>query len=126
MLQLRPLDPLVPIQQQLGETLAPVVLINVFTVDAKDVDALIDAWTHDANWMKRQSGYISTQLHRAIGGSNVFLNYALWESVAHFRQAFTHPEFTSALAAYPSSAVASPHLFSKVAVPNLCTAQFPR
>lgn len=122
MLQLRPLDPLVPIQQQLGETLAPIVLINVFTVDAKDVDALIDAWTHDANWMKRQSGYISTQLHRAIGGSNVFLNYALWESVAHFRQAFTHPEFMSALAAYPSSAVASPHLFSKVAVPNLCTA----
>jgi heme-degrading monooxygenase HmoA len=122
MLQLCPLDPLVPIQQQLGETLAPVVLINVFTVDAKDVDALLDAWTHDANWMKRQPGYISTQLHRGIGGSCVFLNYALWESVAHFRQAFTHPDFMSALAAYPSSAVASPHLFAKVAVPNLCTA----
>ncbi len=122
MLQLRPLDPLVPIQQQLGETLAPVVLINVFTVDAKDVDALLDAWAHDASWMKRQPGYISTQLHRGIGASCVFLNYALWESVAHFRQAFTHPEFMGALAAYPSSAVASPHLFSKVAVPNLCTA----
>ena len=122
MLQLRPPDPLVPIQQQLGETLAPVVLINVFTVDAKDVDALLDAWAHDANWMKRQPGYISTQLHRGIGGSCVFLNYALWESVARLRQAFTHPEFMGALAAYPSSAVASPHLFSKVAVPNLCTA----
>ena len=122
MVQLRPLDPLIPIQQQLGETLAPVVLINVFTVDAKDVDALLGAWTHDANWMKRQPGYISTQLHRGIGGSCVFLNYALWESVAHFRQAFTHPDFMSALAAYPSSAVASPHLFAKVAVPNLCTA----
>jgi heme-degrading monooxygenase HmoA len=96
MLQLRPLDPLVPIQQQLGETLAPVVLINVFTVDAKDVDALLDAWAHDANWMKRQPGYISTQLHRGIGGSCVFLNYALWESVAHFRAAFTHPEFARA------------------------------
>ena len=122
MLQLRSLDPQVPIQQQLGETLAPVVLINVFTVDAKDVDALLQAWAHDANWMKRQPGYISTQLHRGIGGSCVFLNYALWESVAHFRQAFTHPEFMGALAAYPSSAVASPHLFSKMAVPNLCTA----
>jgi len=122
MLQLRPLDPLVPIQQQLGETIAPVVLINVFTVDAKDVDALLDAWVDDANWMKRQPGYISTQLHRGIGGSCVFLNYALWESVARLRQAFTHPEFMGALAAYPSSAVASPHLFSKVAVPNLCTA----
>lgn len=122
MLQLRPLDPRIPIQQQLGETLAPVVLINVFTVDPKDVDALLDAWTHDANWMKQQPGYISTQLHRGIGGSCVFVNYALWESVAHFRQAFTHPDFISALAAYPSSAVALPHLFVKVAVPNLCTA----
>ena len=92
-----------PIQHQLGETLSPGVLINVFTVDAQDVDALLDAWTHDANWMKRQPGYISTQLHRGIGGSCVFLNYALWESVAHFRQAFTHADFMSALAAYPSS-----------------------
>jgi heme-degrading monooxygenase HmoA len=122
MLQLRPLDPLVPIAQQLGANQSPVVLINVFTVDAKDIDALLKAWEQDANWMKRQSGYISTQLHRAIGGSCVFLNYAVWESVAHFRQAFTHPDFMNALGAYPSSAVASPHLFEKVAVANLCTA----
>jgi heme-degrading monooxygenase HmoA len=121
MLQLRPLDPLVPIAQQLGATQSPVVLINVFTVDAKDIDTLLKAWEQDANWMKRQSGYISTQLHRAIGGSCVFLNYAVWESVAHFRQAFTHPDFMNALGAYPSSAVASPHLFAKVAVANLCT-----
>lgn len=121
MLQLRPLDPIVPIQQQLGATLAPVVLINIFTVDAKDVDALMKAWEHDANWMKQQPGYISTQLHRGIAGSNVFLNYALWESVAHFRQAFTHPDFAATLGAYPSSAVASPHLFEKLSVPNLCT-----
>jgi heme-degrading monooxygenase HmoA len=122
MLQLRPLDTLVPIDQQLGEEISPVVLINLFTVNAGDVPALLRAWEHDANWMKRQPGYISTQLHRAIAGSCVFLNYAVWESVAHFRAAFTHPEFVSALAAYPSSAIAQPHLFSRVVVPNLCTA----
>jgi heme-degrading monooxygenase HmoA len=121
MLQLRPLDPLVPIARQLGETQSPVVLINVFTVDAKDADALLKAWERDANWMKQQPGYISTQLHRGIAGSAVFLNYAVWESVAYFRQAFTHPDFASALAAYPSSAVAAPHLFEKIAVANLCT-----
>jgi len=121
MLQLRPLDPVVPIAQQLGQNQSPVVLINLFSVDAKDVDALLKAWEQDANWMKRQPGYISTQLHRGIGGSCVFLNYAVWESVGHFRQAFTHPDFVSALSAYPSSAVASPHLFAKVAVANLCT-----
>jgi len=46
----------------------------------------------------------------------------VWESVAHFRAAFTHPDFIQALGAYPSSAVAQPHLFSRVAVPNLCAA----
>ena len=120
MLQLRPLDEIVPIERQLGATAAPVTLINLFTVAADDVDALLQAWEKDANWMKKQPGYLSTQLHRGIGGSCVFLNYAVWESVAHFRQAFAHPEFRSALAAYPSSAVASPHLFTKIAVPNLC------
>ena len=122
MLTIRPLDMKVPINDQLGDDLSPVILINVFTVDPADVDALLMAWEHDANWMKRQSGYISTQLHRGIAGSCVFLNYAVWESVAHFRAAFTHPEFGRALDAYPSSAVAQPHLFSRVAVPNLCAA----
>jgi heme-degrading monooxygenase HmoA len=121
MLTLRPLDPVVPIEQQLHAAATPVVLVNLFTVAAADIDALMAAWESDANWMKRQPGYISTQLHRAIGGSCVFLNYAVWESVDRFRAAFTHPDFVNALGAYPSSAVAQPHLFSKVAVPNLCT-----
>ena len=122
MVQLRPMDTQVPIFNQLSEDLAPVILINLFTVDAVDVPVLLKAWEDDANWMKRQAGYISTQLHRGIAGSCVFLNYAVWESVAHFRAAFTHPEFQNALAAYPSSAVAQPHLFGRVAVPNLCAA----
>ena len=37
-----------------------------------------------------------------------------------FRNAFSHSEFQEAMKEYPSSAVASPHLFSKVAVENLC------
>jgi len=93
------MDTQVPIFNQLGEDLAPIILIKVFTVDATHVAALVKAWDDDANWMKRQAGYISTQLHRGIAGSCVFLNYAVWESVAHFRAAFTHPEFQSALAA---------------------------
>lgn len=122
MLNLRPLDPEMPIEHQLQSTASPVVLVNLFTVAAADVDPLMAAWESDANWMKRQPGFISTQLHRAIGGSCMFMNYAVWESVAHFRAAFAHPDFVAALAAYPSSAVAQPHLFARVAVPNLCAA----
>ena len=120
MLKLRPLDQNVPIFQQLSSEVSPVVLVNVFEVAESDIAALLRAWEADANWMKQQPGYISTQLHRGIAGSTVFLNYALWESVAHFRAAFTHPDFQNALEQYPSSAVAAPHLFSRLAVPNLC------
>lgn len=120
MLELRPLDQNVPIFQQVQSDVSPVVLVNIFQVAEEDVEALLKAWEADANWMKLQPGYISTQLHQGIAGSRVFLNYALWESVAHFRAAFNHPEFKQALGNYPSSVVASPHLFTRLAVPNLC------
>ena len=122
MLNLRPLDPACPIDQQLQSQADPVVLVNLFSVAEADIPALMSAWEKDANWMKQQPGFLSTQLHRAIGGSHMFMNYAVWGSVDSFRAAFTHPDFVSALAAYPSSAVAQPHLFVKVAVPNLCAA----
>lgn len=122
MLNLRPLDPACPIDQQLQSRADPVVLVNLFTVAETDIPALMTAWEQDANWMKQQPGFLSTQLHRAIGGSRMFMNCAVWESVDSFRAAFTHPDFVSALAAYPSSAVAQPHLFARVAVPNLCAA----
>jgi len=118
--QLKPLDPDVPIFQQMNADVSPVVLVNVFQVAEGDIPALLNAWTADANWMKQQPGYISTQLHQGIAGSTVFMNYAVWESVAHFRTAFTHPDFKKALEQYPPSAVASPHLFTRLTVPNLC------
>lgn len=120
MLQLKPLDENVPIFQQIGSDVSPVVLVNIFNVAEGDIPALLKAWEADANWMKRQPGYISTQLHQGIAGSTVFMNYALWESVAHFRAAFSHPDFKAALANYPATAVASPHLFSRLSVQNLC------
>ena len=122
MLQLKPLDPAVPIFQQIKTEQTPVVLVNVFTVAEADIPALLAAWETDANWMKKQPGYISTQLHRAIGESPTYLNYAVWESTAAFRAAFTNPEFLQRLSAYPASAVATPHLLRKVAVPGICVA----
>ena len=118
---MKPLDEKFPIQRQLGIEAVPVVLINVFTLDAADEPVFLDAWKDDAEFMKRQPGFISTQLHRAIGDSPTYLNYAVWESTEAFRAAFTHPEFIAKLSAYPSSAVAAPHLFQKVAVTGICT-----
>ncbi len=122
MIQLRELDERVTLQSQLAQPAAPVIVVNLFTVAPEDAARFTEAWAADAAVMKRQPGFISTQLHRGIGGSGVFLNYAVWESVEQFRQAFANPEFRAGLARYPASAVASPHLFHKIPVPGICVA----
>lgn len=122
MAHMRPLDPAFPIERQIALDARPVVLVNVFTLDKADEQTFLAVWQDDAAFMKQQPGFISTQLHRAIGESPTYLNYAVWESTGHFRAAFTHPEFRAKLSSYPSSAVASPHLFQKVAVSGVCVA----
>jgi heme-degrading monooxygenase HmoA len=119
---LRPLDPAFPLDRQLAVDATPVVLVNLVTLDKADEQAFLNAWQNDAAFMKRQPGFISTQLHRAIGDSPTYLNYGVWESTADYRAAFTHPEFKASLTAYPSSVVATPHLFQRVAVPGICVA----
>jgi heme-degrading monooxygenase HmoA len=119
---LRALDPAFSLDRQLAVDASPIVLVNVFTLDKADEQTFLNAWQDDADFMKCQPGFIWTQLHRAIGDSPTYLNYAVWESTADFRAAFTHPEFVAKLSAYPSSAVAVPHLFQKVAVPGGCVA----
>ncbi|TIL81826.1 MAG: antibiotic biosynthesis monooxygenase [Mesorhizobium sp.] len=122
MTHMRPLDPAFPIDRQVAIDAAPVVLVNVFTLNKADEQTFLDVWQDDAVFMKQQPGFISTQLHRAIGESPTYLNYAVWESTAAFRAAFSHPQFRAKISAYPSSAVASPHLFQKVSVPGICVA----
>ena len=121
-MELRPMDSAFPIDRQIALDASPVVLVNVFTLEKADEQALLEAWKADAAFMRQQPGFISTQLHRAIGESPTYLNYAVWESTAHFRAAFTNPEFRKGLSAYPRSTVTSPHLFQKVAVSGICVA----
>jgi heme-degrading monooxygenase HmoA len=118
-LKLEEMDERVSLSRQMGRDEAPVVLANVFTVAPEDVDALLEAWTADASLLKTKPGFVSTQLHRGIGGSSTFLNYAVWESVGAFRAAFSDPEFQASFARHPDSTVARPHLFQKVGIPGI-------
>jgi heme-degrading monooxygenase HmoA len=118
--QLVEMDRHVSLFEQMEEQVDSVILINTFTVEPEEADQLQEAWASDAAIMKQQPGFISTQLHRGIGGSSVFVNYAVWESVEHFKRAFTNPEFQAKMQDYPPSAAASPHLVKKVAVPSIC------
>ena len=47
---------------------------------------------------------------------------AVWESAQALGRAFGSPEFQARAALYPGSTVAAPHVFTKVAVPGICTA----
>ena len=116
------MDRTVTLADQLEDDGGPVVLVNTFVVSLEDADRLVDVWAIDAAIMKRQPGFISTQLHRGIASSGTFLNYAVWETVAQFRAAFANPEFRAQLGRYPETMTASPHLFRPVAVTGICVA----
>lgn len=119
--QFREMDPLVTLAEQLGQDDGePVVLVNQFNVPAEALAGFEAGWAKDAEIMKRQPGFIATQLHRGIAGSGAYLNVATWQSVGHFRAAFGNPEFRAQVATYPEGITVSPHLFRRLAVPGIC------
>ena len=120
MVKIIEMDKDVTLSTQMEEKDGPILIINTFTVKPEEAEQFLQAWAADAQVMKRQPGFISAQLHRGIAGSCVFVNYAVWESPEHLKQAYNNPEFQSLTTQYPSSVTASPHLFRKVAVPGIC------
>jgi quinol monooxygenase YgiN len=115
------MDERVGIFEQMEEDVGPVILINKFSVVPEEFDQFLKGWASEAEKFKEQPGFISTRLHKGIGGSGTFVNYAVWQSAAQFKAAVNNvmnPQ--DRLSAYPPSTVASPHLFKKVAVPGIC------
>ena len=114
------MDDKITIFDQMDGKGGPVILINKFNVDPDETEQLLENWTKHANFFKQQPGYISTQFHRGIGGSSVFINYEVWESIEDYKNAVNQKEALSILETYPPSTVISPHLFTKVAVHGIC------
>ena len=124
MAKLVEMDDRVSIFAQMEENVddnGPVMLINKFSVVPEEFDQFLKGWATEAKKFKEQPGFISTQLHKGIGGSGTFVNYAVWESAAHFKEAVMKVmDPQDRMSAYPQSTVASPHLFKKVAIPGIC------
>ena len=72
MLAFSEMDKHVSIYDQLKEGGGSVILINLFTVEPEEADQLVAAWADDAAYMKRQPGFISTELYSGIVGSGAF------------------------------------------------------
>jgi quinol monooxygenase YgiN len=120
------MDDRVKFKDQIEEKImGSVILINKFNVKPNKVEQFLKDWAEDAARFKQEPGFISTQLHRGIGKSSVFINYAVWESMEHYKKAVNKIVFSiqsqSPLLKYgDKSLVISPHLFKKVAVPGIC------
>ena len=120
------MDNRVKFKDQIEEKIdGSVILINKFNVEPGKVEQFLKDWGEDATNFKQQPGFISTQLHRGIGKSSVFINYAVWESIEHYKKAIKKILFSSKsqspLLKYDDESLAlSPHLFKKVAVRGIC------
>ena len=111
---MRPMDPAFPIDRQIS-------IVSLASPISRSTDEQAPCRRQVDGLMKRQPGFISTQMHRAVGESPAYLNYAIWESTTRFPGGIL-ASGVSGEASRPilSSAVASPHLFQKVAVPGIC------
>ena len=114
------MDDRVKFTSQLEEDIGPIVFVNKFTVNPEDTDEFLKAWENDAAYFKSQPGLISAQLHKGIGGSGIFINYAIWESTAQLKKAVSNTDFQTRLSKYPASTTISPYIFKKVVVPGIC------
>ncbi|PSL05970.1 heme-degrading monooxygenase HmoA [Haloactinopolyspora alba] len=120
MIELKSLDPSVPFENQLQHETGPVVLVNMFSVPDEGMEQAMEKWREDAEFMKRQPGYISSQLHRATGSGTLMANIAVWESTEALLKAFSDPEFQAKHDGWPDGTVIYPHVFEKVAVSGIC------
>ena len=90
------MDNRVKFKDQIEEKIdGSVILINKFNVEPGKVEQFLKDWGEDATSFKQQPGFISTQLHRGIGKSSVFINYAVWESMEHYKKAINKILFRS-------------------------------
>jgi len=120
--RLRALEPAFPIECQLALDATPVLLANIITPDRADEQDWLKAWENDAAFMKRQPRFISAQLHCAIGDSPNRSERCECgsRSLPSGRHHQSRIQSNPLLICLVRSGF--PHLFQKVAVPDICVA----
>jgi heme-degrading monooxygenase HmoA len=112
------MDDRVKFKDQIEEKMiGSVILINKFNVAQGKVEQFLKDWGEDATNFKQQPGFISAQLHKGIGKSSVFINYAVWESMEHYKKAVNKILFRSKsrspLLKYDDESLVLSHIYSR-------------
>jgi heme-degrading monooxygenase HmoA len=73
----------------------PVTLMNRFSVPEGRDDAFLALWTETSHYFRRQPGFLSLRLHRAVtpGTDYRYINVARWASDAEYRAPHGTEEF---------------------------------
>ena len=75
--------------------MSQVTLINPFEVPADQEAVFLESWRHATEFLRRQRGFLSSELHRSRDPKARFrfTNITTWESSEHFTSAIHQPEF---------------------------------
>ena len=88
----------------------PVVLINVFKCDPRNLDPLIEQLTALAQVQAALPGFVSATLHRGLNG-RVAANHAVWASATDWKAMTRHPQVVAAMGPILAIATFEPHLY---------------
>ena len=87
-----------------------VTLVNVFTVDPRDQQRLVDVLvTATKEVMSKQPGFVSANIHRSFDGKAV-VNYAQWRTQRDFEAIFRNEEARAHMDEAAKLASFEPHL----------------
>ena len=78
-----------------------VFMINVITVPEAEADAYLERWDAITHYMRRQKGFIRTNLYRRFDNPERWVNVAVFESTEAIRAAFSTEEFDRLSEGFP-------------------------
>jgi heme-degrading monooxygenase HmoA len=114
------LCPDVPLAEQLRAANGAFTLLEIFIVSDGAVDQAIRAYQKTGAYLKNRTGYIQAQLYRGIGGSNLLVNLAVWESVGALRDVLFDPDFLAVSSRHPAGTRCFRQVLRRAAVPGVC------
>jgi heme-degrading monooxygenase HmoA len=99
----------------------PIVLLNIISIPpGADKSAFLETWRRSAEVLKKAPGYISTQLHEAIGEGNFLVNYAVWETNENLKDGLALPEFLKVCEDFPDGTEFRAAVLQKIPVKDVC------
>ncbi|KAL3470505.1 hypothetical protein BJX99DRAFT_48442 [Aspergillus californicus] len=119
----KPLDTSTTFAEMLSTspTVGPVVLLNVISIPSgADKEKFLKTWRRSGEVLKKAPGYISTQLHHAIGDGNFIVNYAVWENNEDLKNGLALPEFLKVCEDFPDGTEFRAAVLQKHAIDGLC------